>query len=392
MKKLKNTIVLSLCLCLTVLFAACERSSSSQQITSVTQFNQEQIAAALRTASFRTRLTKPDREDVDEILASNNSKAAYEIFTEKVTGYINSSEFNSVLLNYCQQMFGMKASDDEPTWGEPCDLFVHIVSNDISFKEFLTADYMIDQNGFVSQNHTSNVPAAERAGFLTLRSFLERYYGNDFGFNYVRSLFNIAMCDTFPTSIEYGQWDEQTISQKYANTDDIECAGCHAGDGTNGGINELRQVFIKLSNASGLYNANKDLEDMQGEAAGFEGSAVVEPSVSSGVTASYFTSEVRNVRDLALQVVEIDEFRDCAARRFMTFALGLQSAGAPGVPVGTEAFLPEDLTATSSSDEEMFNRWKKRLENDYDFQIRPFLIAFITSVEWIGRANVTQGD
>ncbi len=369
---------MSILLLIHILGLACSKSStqsntSSTSTTSSSSYTSDQLLNAFRSVSLRTTLALPKTEDVDALLAATDAKTAYDNF---VDSYVGGEGLRATLTDYFRVIFGMGGDPDDPSQDDPSRLAVYIVMNDLSYTELVTANYKIDTNGLQVVGQDSGAPLFAVAGFLTLKSWLQAYAGNNFLFNYVRETARVASCFHYPDpDTSFFSWDESNIATKYLATADINCHECHKT------MNVRRSVWYKFDQ-NGSYRDTPSSGNMYGHEPppGTGGSEVSEPLQGAGFK---YTDVITTPATLGQQIAASDRFGRCAARRFLAFSLGYDTGSA-----GQNGRLPFDFDSSSrEGDKQLLDTWTVKLQSDHSMKIRSFLKAFFKSDDFISRVN-----
>lgn len=260
-------------------------------------YSHDDYAAALRSASVKLRGRLPSQEDTS--LVRTQGRTAYESL---IDSYVDSDAFIHEMHALVSRSLGM--GDDTADAGgvlvntdAPADLASYVIDTDKPWTEILTAEYcitsMIDSGGamvFAQTPCTNGTPPLERAGILTLHSFLYVYgQANTFNFQRTSVAQQFLNCGIYPVSdaplvrsnSTPGQdpatddADPPRVHVKYQGemmNDDgttIACAACHSA------LLSRRNAFTRFDR-NGFYDPLRTVADVEDPAEN-EGKCYVVP-------------------------------------------------------------------------------------------------------------------
>lgn len=168
--------------------------------------------ACLRKAALDLTETGPSAQDVADI------KSGAKSLDQVVDGYLSSPAFSDVARRWFLDKFEptskVPATADKE---EPARIAQYLLTNDIDFRELVTADYTVDANG------AKKTLGPSAAGILSTQTYLSAYGGlenRNWGGQIIRGLAGIVL-------VPVSEIPEGIDSSKAGLAANPVCAGCH---------------------------------------------------------------------------------------------------------------------------------------------------------------------
>lgn len=180
--------------------------------------NPEEISPSrcLRRLSLDLRDQGPSAADIAAIRAGEKELGDF------ANEYMDSSEFGDVVFRWFREKFPKtRISPDGVDLGEPARIAKYIVVQDRDFRELLTADYTVDNNG--SQQSVTDRPAA---GVLSTAHYMSAYVGSlrrNWAGHFVKEWSGVRLAAiSVPPDTDEAELSRDAIAANPA------CRGCHA--------------------------------------------------------------------------------------------------------------------------------------------------------------------
>jgi hypothetical protein len=295
-----------------------ERKINQSSVQEVQQsYTRVQLEKALRIVAQILILRDPLP---DEMAQLSEGIVGYE---RVVKSYLDMPEFRASQMNYYRNYFEMAGMGaDNVNFDEPANLAVYLVTNDIDFREVLTADYCVNNNLEKIPCSSFRDPAlapVQAAGVLTTRAFLVKWSA-PFNFRRVAKAFHAFSCREYPDDRDEGLLEAEisdNIKAFNSKTETPVCYNCHRS------MNPRASLFY-LYDQKGYFNLNPNPDPRVGEIAVTDtgGASTVRHILNPGVKARYHGKEVSTLRDYGQIFSRTQHFRDCVARRLTNQMLG----------------------------------------------------------------------
>lgn len=169
--------------------------------------------ACLRKAAFDLIERAPSAQEMDDVTSGAKS------IGDVVDGYLSAPEFSDVVFHWFLQTFEPTtlipaAADKE----EPARIAQYVVTNDIDFRQLVTADYT------VGADRERKTAGPDAAGVLSTQAYLSAYSGLE-NRNWAGRLLRVLMGTVLVPVTEV---PEGIDSSKTGLASNPACAGCHA--------------------------------------------------------------------------------------------------------------------------------------------------------------------
>lgn len=270
----RPSLILWLCMLAVAMAAACKAVVGVDPPPP--PYTPEDYLSALENASLQLRGRLPSEEEREEVRARR--KLAYEQLIDEFLDPAATPELTPQLRGHFLQMFQLpdEVADVGGTpvnYAEPANLATHLVVEDKSFGELVTATYCVDDD-LEEIGCTGGSPFP--SGILTSQALLEAY-GGQMGFRRVSVMTQLTQCKVIPDDVEqplrecnncgsggggdvFPVDDPSTpprLHKKYQGTNGPgQCAGCHSP------LSARRLVYAKYDD-DGIFDPNRIILDME---------------------------------------------------------------------------------------------------------------------------------
>lgn len=316
----------------------------------------EQRIKAMKTAMVALAQKFPSDED----MALAETEEGYQQVIRQI---FESEGFANAIQLLAMNDFEMGGTIGGINYSEAANLAAYLVSNNLDYRQILTADYCVDDDlkkvscsAFASPAQTQSFAA----GAVTTQGFMEKWQAA-FNFRRVAKMFKVFACKEYPDNLDPGLAQAQLPEtlKTFACTDCVpKCYDCHKS------MNPRAVLFYSFDR-KGKYNTSPNPNPNAGEITVTDTNKASSPKdiVIDGTTLTYKGTPVTTLREYASLFSKGEDFRNCTAQRFVGRLFGLSA----------EEELPESL-----------EHFYEGLEAD-DFKIKDFIFRVVTSKEFLSR-------
>ena len=316
----------------------------------------EQRIKAMKTAMVALAQKFPSDEEL--VLAETE-----EGYHQVIRDILESDGFKAAIRLLAMNDFGMGGTIGGINYSEPANLAAYLISNNIDYRQILTADYCVDDDLNKTSCSSFSTPALTQsfaAGAITTRGFLEKWQAA-FNFRRVAKVYKVFACREYPDNDDAGLTQAQLPEElkTFACTDCVpKCYDCHKT------MNPRAALFYTFDR-KGLYNTNPNPNPNRGEitVTDTNKASTTKDIVVDGTPLTYKGTAISSLKEYAALFSQSQEFRDCATQRIVGRLFGLSA----------EERLPESLS-----------HFYQGLEDD-GFKFKDFIFRVVTSKEFLNR-------